>query len=847
MSQPNVTALPEKKLVYTPPETCVDEVYGNGERDVAPHWRYLLDGLSALGSEAIAQRNQKALRILRDDGATYNLYSDEPSPSRTWELDLVPSLIGSEQWGAIESALVERAELFNLLYKDIYGARDIVRLGVIPPEALFAHGGFLRACQNLPMPGEHHLILHGVDMLRLADGQVCVLTDRTQSPGGMGYALENRSVMSRVLPSLFRDSHVHRLAAFYQRVRSKLTSLSSIQEVPRVVVLTPGAHEETYFEHAYLANYLGFSLVQSSDLVVRNGFVWMKSLEGLSRVDVIMRQVDDWFCDPVELRSDSHYGVPGLLEVVRCGRVAIANPLGAGILESPIFLRYLPQISKALLGRELRIPSVQTYWCGDKDDLSYVLLHLNELVIKPVNRFSKQSSVLVSELTSQQRNDLAQKIKQQPYQYVAQPCLQARHLPTFHNGALQPRPSVLRSFAVSCEGSYTVMPGGLTRVGLEEGAFLVANQSGSKSKDTWVVASEPEKTMQLQSRQAVQASDLMLISLPSRVVENLFWMGRYAERAEASLRLLRTVFIMLNGEAPLSTLSRRYLLEAVTELTGTRPGFLDCDASLLEDPEQELLLVVKDAARMGSVRSNLTAMLRSADESKEMLSSDTMRVINDISDALQSLDESLMGGLEAAPEEALDPLVTALMALAGLAQESMLRGIGWQFMEIGRRIERGLQTVNILNKMLCEVLPESEQNTLFETLLLSVEALISYRRRYRAHIGPMQILELVMLDSSNPRSLVYQITQLKNQITKLPKPKSNNFELSPEERVILQGETLIQLVDLKNLCVEEGKTRPQLAEVLKKTKAVLAELSTIVSDKYFDHRMGSQQLVRREW
>ncbi|MBX2857974.1 MAG: circularly permuted type 2 ATP-grasp protein [Cellvibrionaceae bacterium] len=796
----------------------------------------------------MAQRNQKALRILRDDGATFNLFSDDANGSRTWELDLVPSLIGSEEWGAIETSLVERSELFNLLFKDLYGSRDLVRLGVIPPDVLFANEGFLRACQGSQGPGQHQLILHGVDMLRLADGQVCVLADRTQSPGGMGYALENRSVMSRVLPSLFRDSHVHRLAGFYHRVRAKLSSLATDQEdVPRVVVLTPGANEESYFEHAYLANYLGFSLVQSSDLVVRGGFVWMKSLEGLTRVDVILRGVDDWLCDPVELRSDSQHGVPGLLEVVRAGRVAIANPLGTGALESPVFLRYLPQISKALLGRELRMPSVQTYWCGDAGDLKYVLSHLNKLVIKPVERFSKQRSILAGELTSQQQHDLAESIKKQPRQFVAQPCLESRHLPTFSGGGLQPRPAILRSFALAGENSYIVMPGGLTRVGAEEGDFLVANHGGTRSKDTWVVASEPEKVMPPAAQNSVRASDLLLISLPSRVVENLFWMGRYAERAEASLRLLRTVFIMLNGEAPLPPLSRRYLLEAVTELTGTRPGFLDCDSSLLENPEPELMLVVKDAARVGSVRSNLVAMLRSADESKELLSSDTMRVINDISDTLQTLDDTLQeGGLSAAPEEALDPLVTALMALAGLAQESMLRGIGWQFMEIGRRIERGMQTVNILNKLLTQVLPESEQNILFETLLLSLEALISYRRRYRAHMGPMQILELVMLDASNPRSLVYQMTQLKNQITQLPKSKTSHFELSHEERAVLQGQTLIQLINLKTLCSEKYGSRPELREVLKKVKEVLAEISTVISDKYFDHRMGAQQLVRRD-
>ncbi|MCB1614578.1 MAG: circularly permuted type 2 ATP-grasp protein [Pseudomonadales bacterium] len=336
-----------------------DEVFSE-KGEIKPHWVYLLESLKELGAEAFREREAKALRILRDDGATYNIYNDSLVPNKVWELDLVPSLISSEEWGGIESGLLERAELFNLLLKDIYGPRDLIRLGVIPPEALLCHRGFLRACQGIMLSGNHQLINHAVDLMRGDDGKMWVLTDRTQSPSGAGYALENRTVMSRIFPSLFRDSHVHRLANYFQRLRTKLTTLAPNQDDPRVVVLTPGAHNETYFEHAYLANYLGFHLVQSGDLVVRNGFVWMKSFDGISRVDVILRRVDDSFCDPVELRGDSQLGVPGLLEVARAGRVVIANPLGSGILENPVFLSYLPAIAKALLGRELRLNTVPT-------------------------------------------------------------------------------------------------------------------------------------------------------------------------------------------------------------------------------------------------------------------------------------------------------------------------------------------------------------------------------------------------------------------------------------------------------------------------------------------------------
>lgn len=846
-SQTQFNAPVEPELVYQPTREGLDEVFGADGKQ-KEHWGYLLESLKTLGPQALGERHDKAQRILRDDGATYNIYGDESAPSRTWGLDLVPALISSSEWGKIESGLLERAELLNALLKDIYGPRELIRHGVLPPEALFGHGGFLRACHGIQTPGDHDLILHAVDMVRTQNGEMCVLTDRTQAPSGMGYALENRTVMSRVLPSLFRDSQVHRLAAFFQRLRQKLTSLSINHDQPRVVLLTPGAHNETYFEHAYLANYLGFPLVQSGDLVVRNGFVWMRSLDGLSRVDVILRRVDDWYCDPVELRSDSQLGVANLLEVVRAGRVAIANPLGSGVLENPVFLKYLPSIGRALLGREPRMPSVKTYWCADPDDFKYVSTHLNELVIKPIYRGTGLVSQRMCDLNAEQRQQLMAQIKANPAQYVAQPTLLAAHVPTFEAGILQPRPAIMRSFAVACDTSYTLMPGGLTRVGTEEGAFLISGQAGSQSKDTWVIASEPERSGQVDvAAEAAQTpTDAQLISLPSRVVENLFWMGRYAERAEASLRILRTVFMMLNGEEPISTVSRRHLLETVTGVTATLPGFKDCPPELLASPEKELLLVAKDAGRAGSVHFSLNAMLRSADESKELLSSDTLRVINDIRDALDNLDTTLVGGLNAAPEEALDPLVTALMALAGLAQESMVRGIGWQFMEIGRRIERAMQTVCIMDHLLTPVESEVDQKTLMEALLLSVEALISYRRRYRARMGISQALELVMMDISNPRSLLYQLDQLQKQIATLPRARKS-IELSPEERTVLACETRVRLSLITEVAEAEDDERPKLQALLKEIQELLATLSIDISDKYFDHRVGPQQLVRSSW
>lgn len=818
----------------------------NPDGSVRDVWRYLLDGVNTLGAAGIGERHEKARRILRDDGATYNVYGQEAA-MRPWELDLVPFVIGSDEWAQIESGLLERAELFNLLLRDLYGPRDLIRTGVIPPEAVFAHGGFLRACSGIRLQGEHDLIIHSVDMVRTPSGEMCVFADRSQSPSGAGYALENRTVMSRVLPSLFRDSHVHRLAHFFQRLRAKLGQLAPNVDEPRVVVLTPGALNETHFEHAYLANYLGYPLVQSGDLMVRNGFVWMKSLEGLMRVDVILRRVDDWYCDPLELKSDSQLGVPGLLEVARLNRVAIANPLGSGVLENPVLLRYLPQIAKRLLGREPRLKSVPTYWCGDRKDLAYVLANLDQLIIKPIFRGLGRSKTF-PDLNAAERQALAQLIQAHPHLYVAQDRMVPSHVPTVVGGELQPRPAIVRSFAVASESSYLIMPGGLTRVGLSPGSPLISNQLGSINKDTWVVASEPERPVENLALGERQAPQQQSVGLPSRVVENLFWFGRYAERAEASLRVLRTTFMMFNGAEALPRRCRHLLLRAITEVTATFPGFCAQNAPL-DDPEQELLSVVLDGSRTGSVRSCLNAMLNSAEESKELLSSDTLRVINDVRDVMEGLDDALRGGLVSAPEEALDPLVTALMALAGLSQESMIRGTGWRFMEIGRRLERGLQTIALIRALLVVQLPDGQQAQVLQAALQVMEGLITYRRRYRARLDLAQVLELTLIDASNPRSLLYQFELLQTHIEQLPEVGISSRELQAEQRSLLEANTTLRLSHLVELARagEETGRRDHLDQVLGRLYHLLTSIGTVVSDKYFDHRVGPQQLVRAVW
>jgi uncharacterized alpha-E superfamily protein len=374
-------------------------------------------------------------------------------------------------------------------------------------------------------------------------------------------------------------------------------------------------------------------------------------------------------------------------------------------------------------------------------------------------------------------------------------------------------------------------------------------QSGCPSKDTWITASEPERVSELTAapEAAAVAANTPLISLPSRVVENLYWLGRYAERAEGCLRVLRTVFVMLNGEDRISEDAKRILLRAVTKITATQPGFANASDEMFANPDEELLLIIRDGKRAGSIKSTLNSMLYCADESKELLSSDTMRVINDLRDGLDSLDSSLAGGLASAPEEALDPLVTALVALSGLTQESMVRGVGWHFMEMGKRVERAMHVINNVGMLMAPVAEHNDNRTMLTAMLTSMEVLITYRRRHRERMGIELGLDLVMLDSTNPRSLIFQFEQLKSHFDALQLSRIDSSKLTEEERALLEAITSLKLSRMGELLETETSQRENLKNFLTQLENLLSDFSNIVSDKYFDHRIDPQQLVTTYW
>ena len=835
---------------YQPLPGAFDEMCA-GAGEARPHWSYLSESLEALGPLELRRRYGEARRLIRDNDVTYNVYSDPLGIGRSWDLDLIPLLLSSEEWAKIESGLIQRAELLSLLLKDIYGPRRTIAQGIIPPEMLYAFPSFLRPCDGMFELSGTPLPLYAADLARLPNGDIRVIADRTQAPSGAGYALENRIVLTRVMPSLFRDSHAHRLAPFFRAMRNALSALApqGVEEA-RVVVLSPGVGNESYFEHAYLANYLGYTLVEGSDLTVRDDHVWIKTLGRLERVDVIVRRVDDEFCDPLELRGDSYLGVPGLLQIARLGNVGIANPLGSGVLQNPALMAYLPQLCRFFLGEDLRLENVTTWWCGDDPSREHVLANLDQLVIKPLAPDKAPRILFATDLDEKGRQQLISQIQARPHLFCAQERAELSAAPVLSDSnTLEPRHMVLRSYLVGQEESYTVMPGGLTRVSAAPGDVLVSSQRGGASKDTWVLASEPEKieTLIVPTRQAVPATR-QGDNVPSRVADNLFWLGRYAERAEGLVRLLRVVQTNLLdslafGGAVQPGTSLTLLLHAVTAQTRLYPGFIgEGYAEKFANPEPELLRVIT-ANIPGSLAQTLGAMLVAARTVRDRLSMDTLRVINDIDIELRGLTAEPLQHLNDADDE-LDNLITALVGFSGLTNENMVHEQGWRFLEIGRRLERAMHTATLLRTTLVPALEGAAESQLLESVLSIVDSLMTYKRNYLLGYEAQGLLDLSLLDEKNPRSIGYQLLSIQTHTGYLPVDRARQH-LSGEERIVLEllTELRVSNVDTLSTIDAQRRIRPALDQQLGKLQNQLAALSNVLTTAYFQKEERLHQLV----
>jgi uncharacterized circularly permuted ATP-grasp superfamily protein/uncharacterized alpha-E superfamily protein len=800
-------------LNYSPAGETPDELY-DSQGSVRSHWKRFYAALETLGAPALSRRWVEAQDLIRENGVTYNVYGDPRGLNRPWQLDPIPLLIAAEEAEILERGLLQRGRLLEALMLDLYGPQQCLTTGLVPRELVFANPAFLRSCHHMRVSQDRYLHLYAANIGRGSDGAFRVLGDRTQSPSGAGYALENRLVLSRLLPDAFRDCQVQRLAPFFRALRETLYAIAPHnRDNPRIVLLTPGPYNETYFEHAYLARYLGFTLVEGGDLTVRDNRVYLKVLGGLQPVDVILRRLDDDFCDPLELRPDSFLGVPGLVQAVHSGNVAVANALGTGLLETPGLLAFLPELCRRLLGEELLLPSVATWWCGDPLICNYVLDNLSDLVLKPAHAGTALEPVFGDELSASQRESLVARIRARPHSFVAQERLTLSTAPALIDGRLERRRLVLRMYLAAHGDSFVMMPGGLTRFSAADATMVVSMQRGGGSKDSWVLAKGPVSTLSL----LPPADAPVRLSrggkdLPSRVADNLYWLGRYAERAEGLTRLLRAVLVRMTETSGLADVPELpVLLRAVTFMSLTYPGFVgDEGEARLAAPAAELLAVIYDADRPGSVASTLRALCRVAGTVRDRISRDMWRVVNDLADMRHAgalpataITPAAQNGADREPTlsdalDLLDHAVLTLAAFSGLSMDSVTRGDGWRFLDLGRKLERSVHTVSLLRNTL--VVESEHMAPLLEALLEIADSSMTYRRRYQGSVQPAGVIDLLLADEGNPRSLAFQLAAVAEDIEHLPRD-GDGTSRSTEQRLMLSALTSVRLADADRLAV----------------------------------------------
>ncbi|MBD8634141.1 circularly permuted type 2 ATP-grasp protein [Oxalobacteraceae sp. CFBP 8755] len=839
-----------------------DEMLG---ADKAPraHWRAMLANLEHEAPDMMRQRLEMVQRQVRENGVSYNVLADAGTRPRQWDLNVLPLILPHEEWSGIEAAVIQRATLLNKILGDVYGEQAMLREGLLPSALIHGHAGFLRPCHGMRHHDDVALHFYAVDLARAPDGRWWVMADRTQAPSGAGYALENRSIIAPTFPDLLRELKVQPVSPFFRTMHDSLVHWGRLcaahgdkpaplreGEMPLIVLLTPGPRSESYYEQAYLARYLGLTLVEGGDLTVRDGVVFIKTLAGLHRVHVIMRRVDDESCDPLELQN-SLLGVAGLTQAAMRGNVVIANSLGSSLLESGALLGFLPALSKRLLGEPLKMPSVATWWCGEPAALETVITRLDRLVIKPSGAMPFQPAVFGQDLDGEARAAFIANLRTNPNHYIAQELVRLSQAPVWKDGrapGLQARAVGLRVFACATPNGYVVMPGGLTRVATGPDARVLTMQMGGASKDTWVQARARVDTHRLQ-KSSITGEDLVRedSNLSSRVAENLLWFGRHAERSDNICRLLRVALNILfnvrfdqrGAEWPtvealciwfgLLDPQRKPAAPAVTG-SSTLPGTASAlPAPIFTDAEIEsaLLLAVVSPAVPGLARQQ-QQLHRIAGQLHERFSVDNWRALNRMVQPVAPPGERPS---QSGVMTILDDAAAALMTLAGFALDGMVRDLGWRFMSIGRRLERLQFQAVVLQRALA-----MDENGNLDWVLELSDSIITYRARYRAQPEWLPVLDLLLLDETNPRSIVFQLNGIIGTLGKVTQAQgAGGLDLLAPLKAELTA--LDPGVDLKH-------GNALLSDLLSRIGQASAALSEQIGVQFFSYTANGRQRNR---
>ena len=818
---------------------------GNAASAISPAWTTFFNFLGADGFQDLNHRSANLRRQIRDNGVTYNVYADANGPQRPWSLDLFPLIISPDDWAGIESGIKQRTRLLNLIMADVYGPQNLLKQGLLPAALVQGHPGYLRAMQGVQPAGGMFLHIAAFDMARGPDGKWWVVSQRTQAPSGLGYLLENRLSISMLFPEAFQGMQVQRLAESYKALVDSMKTLSAVAD-SRIVLLTPGPYNETYFEHAYLARYLGLTLVEGSDLLVRGERLYLKTLQGLEPVHGLLKRLDDEFLDPLELRADSTLGVPGLLQVIRAGNVQVANAPGSAFLESSAMLGFLPALSRHLLGETLSLPSLSTWWCGERAVMQDMLPQLKNCVIKPTYPGTGMESVIGHTPGQRALDEWAGRILRHGEDYTVQAYLPLSQTPTWQGEKISPRSTMLRVFALpDGQGAWRVLPGGLARLaGKNEN--IASMQRGGSSADVWAL-SQPVKANPAFDAPVVEHTEPAhgSISPPlhnrinsrmqpvtSRAAENLFWLGRYTERAENSLRLAQLTLQSLAGPDPLSA----PLLAWITDMAVSNALVLKSVPAASQTTqarrvfERSLIAGLANLDTHASVGYNLRSLKSAASAVRERLSQEQWHVIVQMEQEFFRRCEALSTGSAAHDYSSLEALrnldvaSSYLAAITGAQTDRMMRDDGWRLLSIGRHIER-LATLSGAMASGFDTGAVFDDSG-FSAIVAMFDSTITFHAQYQQRRDLDALLDLLVLSQDNPRSLSWVIKSLKSRLLKLP---SNPPDL--ENGLAAKLPTMIDML----FNAAQSLQAPELMAGFDECRASAFALSDQVSQRYFSH------------